>query len=260
MSEPVRDYDGRIDRLQSLFDRSVVGARIDFEHLRQSRSRGRHLRTAAIRSALGLAVVAFVVASVFAIDRNVLTGQSTSVPSSRGLDAFEARYAQWLDGLDLAAINWATLPRDSLIGGSRLPPPQSLQAAYAAAVVIVKGSVVGLQPEREPIGTKVTIRVSEVIKGSAASTVDIIQGSGLEADPSWGEPHLGEDEGDPLLMPGQSVILLLQNSGRPDGLLVAEYATGIYYLTSDGMQPLDANPFASTVSGVTEAVFVGWLR
>jgi hypothetical protein len=135
-----------------------------------------------------------------------------------------------------------------------------LQAAYAAAVVIVKGSVVGLQPEREPIGTKVTIRVSEVIKGSAASTVDIIQGSGLEADPSWGEPHLGEDEGDPLLMPGQSVILLLQNSGRPDGLLVAEYATGIYYLTSDGMQPLDANPFASTVSGVTEAVFVGWLR
>jgi hypothetical protein len=186
---------------------------------------------------------------------------ATSSPvSTDGWSDYERRYAEWIDHLDLSSIDWAALHRGPMLI-DHLAPVQSLQAATANASIIVEGEVVSLAPERRPTSTTVTIRVTGVIKGSAASTMAIIQVGGLEPDSSWSnKPTLVYDEADPLLMPGQSVILFLVDSGQNDVPPVPEAFTGIYYLTSTGVQPLAGNPFGSEVAGMSVSAFIARLR
>jgi hypothetical protein len=103
----------------------------------------------------------------------------------------------------------------------------------------------------------VTVAVTQVFKGQASSTITILQASHLEpldnSQSQWQGVLIVDAYAAPLLLPGESVFVLLQS--YPEGL-VQETVTGTYYVRSGQIQALDLNPFASQVNGLSAADFV----
>jgi hypothetical protein len=164
--------------------------------------------------------------------------------------SFETRYAAWIANLDVSNIDLTKVEHDELLVSS-VAPVTSLSAAVKKADQIIVGTVTALKPTTN--GVIVTLGVERSVKGSAATTVTISQGSNFLPTEDWQRVTVGDDPGGPMLLPGQRVELLLFTGST--GMSEVEGYTGTYYLDAGGVRPLTGNPFAASVSGISELQF-----
>lgn len=222
------------------------------------------MRTFPRGSAVLLAVVALVAASLFGAVRisAALNGAKGPTPNpDAGLtDAnrnakynamrseFDAHYAQWLAALDLSQLDLGALPH-SEINSFHRGPVGDITAAAAAADVIVTGSVTHLALGSS--GSTATVVVDRLLKGTASREVLVRQAGGLRPAPDWKEVIVADSSAAPTLLPGDSVLLLLQRSSG-DEYEVQGY-TGTYLLKNGTVVPVEGNPSASAMQGKTAA-------
>ena len=167
-------------------------------------------------------------------------------------------YAAWHANLNSSTLDYNTLDHKSIIAdGDARGRASTLSEATTASDMIIRGTVTSVA-ENPDSTSNVTLSVQRTFKGAPASTVTIKQYSHLNPDSSKPQGVVILDEyPDPLLLPGQSVIVLLQNL---NGSLWIEPYTGRYYIengyiTGIGTGPSADNPFADQVSGKSEADF-----
>lgn len=165
--------------------------------------------------------------------------------------SFDARYAKWVANLDLSKIDLYSLPHAEL-NVQVVPGQPTLRAAKSKADWIVVGTAVSLKPTVN--GTLVSLAVSRSLKGGQTSSITLRQASGLRPTADWTGVFIADSPGEPLLLPGTRVELFLQKS--PDGVPEIQSITGMYYLGASGVKALDLNPFAASVDGQAESVFV----
>lgn len=167
---------------------------------------------------------------------------------------FETRRAAWFATFDFSALDYSKLDRSG-IQAQIVPPLQSLDESVAAAKTIVIGSVKSIAPDVQ--GAVLTFDVEQSLKGGLTpGPIRIGTGSGVQPGRDWKTVSIADMPGDPLLLPGQRVILFLTGPVRPGAEYGVESVTGHYDITPAGIQALSLNPFGAAVSGQPEAVFV----
>jgi hypothetical protein len=79
--------------------------------------------------------------------------------------------------------------------------------------------------------------------------VEVTQAGGFEPSPDWKEVTLTEAPASPTLVPGDRVLLLLEDE---QGTVHAQNGTGTYRLLPGGAVASKLNPFASQFEGRSE--------
>ncbi|MGH2633943.1 MAG: hypothetical protein ACRDG3_11080 [Tepidiformaceae bacterium] len=167
---------------------------------------------------------------------------------------FETQLAAWFATLNPSALNYSKLQRNELLD-QIVPPLQTFDESVAAAKAIVIGSVKSIAPDES--GAVLTFDVEQSLKGGLhPGPIRIGTASGVWPLPGWKTIAIGDEQGDPLLLPGQKVILFLTGPVRPGAEYGVESVTGHYDITPAGIRPLELNAFASQVSGQSEAAFL----
>jgi hypothetical protein len=165
-------------------------------------------------------------------------------------------YAAWVATLDPTTLPYSTLPHTGMQADFGPPTGNSLSEAKAGATLIVSGTVLSISPQTS-FATKVTIAVTQVLKGQSGNTITITQASHLEpldnSQDQWQGVLIVDAYAAPLLLPGDSVFLFLKS--YPQGL-GQEIITGTYYVRLGQIQALQLNPFASQVNGQSPSDFV----
>jgi len=128
-------------------------------------------------------------------------------------------------------------------------PPMTLPRAQREAQFVIQGRVLSTSyfSDARALGNPysiATVEVDRVVKGKIrASTIEVLQGGGPVSNPQGGS--LSQFPGDPLLLPGDNVILLLipawSDRERALGRYQTVYEAGIYLVT-------DAGVFANTTA------------
>ena len=140
------------------------------------------------------------------------------------------------------------------------PGAVSPEEAQAQAEAMVEAIVVGVTyvPSTDGLTeSRATVKVSQVMKGQSSGVVVIEQIGGPAWSPSGGE--LQQLEGDPLLLPGQHVLLLLRSGSSPSEYRTV-YGAGVYLVTDKGIQAPHSNAFGSRVNGMSVEVALAVLR
>ena len=167
---------------------------------------------------------------------------------------FETQLAAWFAALDPSSLNYSKLARNELLG-QIVQPLQTFDESVAAAKAIVIGSVSSIAPDED--GAVLTFNVEQSLKGGLnPGPIRIGTGSGVWPLPGWKTAAIGDEIGDPLLLPGQRVLLFLTGPIRPGAEYGVESVTGHYDITQAGIQPLELNAFASEVRGQSEPAFL----
>jgi hypothetical protein len=110
-----------------------------------------------------------------------------------------------------------------------------------------------------PYETDVTVKVAQTLKGPSTASVVVAQGDALVPGFGTAGAVIQEIPGEPLLLPGDQVVLLLQSAS--DGTYLIQNISGLYQVVGGKVQPDSLNPWASTsISGETESQFVSQLR
>ena len=187
-----------------------------------------------------------------------LTDSQREALHAASLAQFEAHYARWVSQLNVGALPLSSLPHYDMTG-TVLPPKQSLLEAQRAADVIVEGTVLSIAPDPQPFGTSVLLGVERAVRGEVGSAVVVRQGSHLEPTPDWSRTVIVDAEWEPLLLPGQRVILFL-NAGRQVGQYVVQAFTGMYHVDNGQVTSLKDNPFAHSVNGTNEAQWISSIQ
>jgi hypothetical protein len=182
-----------------------------------------------------------------------LTDSQRDALHQKGWNDFVTRYTQWIKGLNLASIDLRSLPRGETTG-ALVPPEPTLTAAVKQADRIVLGTVTTINPTAFQ-GTPTTIAVQAMIKGAPASTLMYSQEGGLRPTLDWKGITIADGPDEPLLLPGDSAVLLLRWSSSTSTYYV-ESGTGWYQVVDGAIRTDRYNPFASTVNGLSEAAFV----
>lgn len=136
----------------------------------------------------------------------------------------------------------------------------SLDAAREESAVVIAGTVVSTTYVPDPNGlteSAATVVVKRVVKGAVPSTIEVRQVGGPGWSPGGGE--LQQLEGDPLLLPGQEVLLLLGPEGT-GGAYRTIYGAGVYLVEAGGIQAPDSNAFAASVNGLSVDAALALLR
>lgn len=138
--------------------------------------------------------------------------------------------------------------------------PATLQEAISQAPTIVRGMVTDTSFVSNPSGgmplATASVATVEVIKGNAPVALQVRQQGGPVAQYAGGA--LTEFDTDPLLLPGDDVILLLV-PGR-DGYLHTIPQDGILYVVGDVVRAEDGSPISVQVSGLPVADVLRLLR
>jgi hypothetical protein len=169
-----------------------------------------------------------------------LTDAQRDARYSAGRGEFEARYADWIKGLDVSKLDLASLPHADL-NGYYLPPQPNLSAAAAAAGTIVSGVVTGIQPRTS--GSTATLSVETAIKGAAADSIVISQAGGFQPTQDWKGAMIADAEAAPTLLPGDRVLLFVSTSAAGSDAYEVQGWTGTYRLANGRVTPLAGNPF-----------------
>lgn len=134
-----------------------------------------------------------------------------------------------------------------------------MDEAVGDSEAIVVGSVKTVTPDRE--GAVVLLDVQQVLKGQLSTgVVRIRQGSGVWPGPAWKGVYIKDAADDPLLLPGQRVVLLLMTTTHPGADFEVQSATGHYNIEAGGVRATELNPFRSLVNGQPEAALLGQLQ
>jgi hypothetical protein len=178
----------------------------------------------------------------------------------RQMAAQAQSYREWLEGFKASGVDPATLRRTDM-GGLYASGPKTIDEAVSSAVLIVKGLVtdVEFRADHPMPQAFVSFEVKEVLKGQAGPTLNLVFGGGpLPAAHSgaYKDAALGQWDVEPLILPGDEVVLLLKPySGNESG-----YAA----LAWSGVNRLEKGRVAASVADESEThstaktLFYGW--
>jgi hypothetical protein len=155
---------------------------------------------------------------------------------------FWARLPGWIEEHAKGLDHPENLPR-SVILASVPAPHQSLTDAVGAAPVIIEGTVESLS-FRGGGDTVGTITVTNPLKGTKASQIEVVWPGGIRPDPGWDDVSLAYLEEAPIVFPGSKLVLFLEPSSSDPDKFSVQLSTGTYYVVDDGVVALEANPFA----------------
>ena len=136
---------------------------------------------------------------------------------------------------------------------SLAPPPLTLTQALSQATLVVHAKVRAVtfqsNPSRGlPLATA-TVDVLQTAKGRSAPTITVLQLGGPVAEGSGGA--LAQLDTDPLLLPGDDVLLLLHPSPAAPGLYRTVIGAGVTEITHGTVRAQDGNPFGAQITGQT---------
>lgn len=138
------------------------------------------------------------------------------------------------------------------------PSAVTLDEAVRESELIIRGKVVGVTFESAPGGgmplATSSVEVTASLVGDGPGAVKVFQEGGPVAQGDGG--GLVQDDVDPILMPGDSVILLLTYDKKL-GAYRTRPGVGVNVIEADGMvRAQEANPFADEINGLKAADFV----
>jgi hypothetical protein len=165
---------------------------------------------------------------------------------------FWAQMETWLAEINAKDLDIGSLPTAEMNGDYALPPETNLSDASARADAIVIGKVadVTFLPRWE---TQVQLVIETALKGELSGEIVVTQPGGPEPYPDWESMRLATAPANPLLLPGERAFLLLEYDDAAETFYVLPW-TGQYQIDHEGLvSPLDTNPFASSVDGLTES-------
>jgi hypothetical protein len=188
----------------------------------------------------------------------------TSVPDNasdadRGAEYQQAQdwqaacIAAWQANLDVSSLNLSSLPH--LAPGQvdyQNPPYTTLSDAVKGAQVAVVAKVLSVEEVQHH--TIFNLQIGQTIKGSVGSSLVLVGQEELAPAtlPPSGVAISGDiTTGFPL--PGDRIVVLGAVNG---GEITAEPYSGLYFLKNGMAAPLPANPFASSVDGVSETALL----
>jgi hypothetical protein len=166
---------------------------------------------------------------------------------------FEKRITAWFESFDPASVDLRSLEHHERLS-SYDDPAKDLDEAVSIADAIIVGSVVEVRFDRD--GAVVTLDVDQALKGGPVmGTAVIRQASGVWPTPDWKGVFIVDAPNDPLLLPGERVVLLLNRISSPGADFEVQSVTGHYRIASQAIIALEANPFRSLVHGESESAF-----
>ena len=119
-------------------------------------------------------------------------------------------------------------------------PLKDLDAAAKHADAIVVRRVAAVTPDG--FGSIVTVNVDRSLKGDAlVRSVRVRQSSGFFPTMDWSGVVISDAENEPLLLPGQRVVLLLAAVDTPDAEFEVQSFTGHYLVGREGIKALAGN-------------------
>lgn len=178
-----------------------------------------------------------------------LTDAQRDAKYAAGRSEFDAHYADWLAHLDPAKVQWAQLPHSEINSFSKAPLPDLPSAVHGADVIVV-GTAKSIA--LEPSVSRVTVTVEEAIKGAPGGSVTVYQSGGLRPTPDWTGMVVADSPSAPTLVPGTRAVLFLQHRPEDDGYNVLPFV-GTYVISDGVSAPLEYNPFADNVRGLSVA-------
>lgn len=180
---------------------------------------------------------------------------------------FERLYASWLQGFARSGVDVSSLDRLPITADA-LPPTEDLPSTIAHADLIIKGSVKRL--DFQPRRTLVTLQVDSVIKDLPGRTPgDVVVSMPGGPVPGLGQDYTSQDfahaildyaEYAPIMVQGESAILMLKPTNLPGQSFRVIPHVGQYRLVGGRVEPLDRNPFGQTVNRLPEAEFGALVR
>jgi hypothetical protein len=185
-----------------------------------------------------------------------LTDSQRDALHKQAWSVFQQRYSSWLSGLDVTKLDLRSLSRE-VVNSTVLPGQPSLHDAMAQADLVVVGTVGAILPAGGG-GTETNFTVDQVVKGSPASSVSILQASSLFPTPDYKSAIIGDSDGGPLLLPGDRAALLLKKS--PTGDYTIESISGWYQITGGGVRSNILNTWGQSFNGKSEADFIQLLK
>jgi hypothetical protein len=182
---------------------------------------------------------------------------------------WEQKLQTWYANLDTSKLgDLHNLRRGEMMADFVQTPAPSLQLAVAKADVVatvtvtsIRSMLLSTDPSVPPLTvTYVTARVESHDKGSLPNTVMFRQNGGLVPTPDWSGVEISDAATEPILLPGDRVILLLNSdsvTASSKAYIAGQYLiepwTGEYKLdANDKVVPLDQNPFKVQVAGESE--------
>jgi hypothetical protein len=146
------------------------------------------------------------------------------------VDAVHAANVRYLQSFEASHRDARTLPVIRL--DTWQAPPRSMGAAVTQASLIMHGQVKSVHFIADPTGNlpqmTATVAVADVGKGSAHTTITVRQIGGPVAQPG-GKGALVELADEPLMLPGDEVVLLLKEAS--DGVEYrAVYGAGVQFI------------------------------
>jgi len=167
--------------------------------------------------------------------------------------AYQARLADWVAGLNPAALDFVNAHHADMLG-SYLPGRADLPAAIRDATAVVVGKVAAVTPRTS--GALVELDVVQSLKGDSPTRLYVLQASALRPTADWKGFVIADAASDPLLLPGQDVVLLLSRSGAEPNAFEIQSGSGLYYLRDGAVFSLPVNPFRAAVDGQPASAFV----
>lgn len=158
---------------------------------------------------------------------------------------YQKNFAAWLVHATSTDVDFSTLERVEL-QALVAPPSGTFSDAIVAADHIVVGTIDNVEFLPNQLA-QVHVRVEETLKGSADQALTVIQAGGPQpATADWEGMVLAELISDPLLLPGDRAVLLIDTVGQ-DSYVQAH--TGQLRISGDTIAALQSNPSESVLAG-----------
>jgi hypothetical protein len=131
------------------------------------------------------------------------------------------------------------------------PLPLTMDQALSQATLVVHATVRAVTFQANPSGglplATATVDVLQTARGRAAPTITMLQLGGPVAEGSGGA--LAQLDTDPLLLPGDDVLLLLHPSPATPGLYRTVLGAGVNKITNGTVRAQEGNPFGAQITG-----------
>jgi hypothetical protein len=222
---------------------------------------------------VGVAAAFVLAASVYAVSSSVQSEDSKGDPTQdpcfelpdeecmalqQKMSAdFDARLAAWVTDFNDDDIDLRSLPKGESLA-DYAPPLDTLEASVREAEVILVGTATTVT--FEGYYAFVAFEIEHALKGPVSKEITFVQGGGPRPDPEWKKATLVEAPADPLLLPGDRAVLLLNYYAEP-GWYEAQPWTGQYRLNEDGtISANEFNPFRRIVDDLSLDQFLALIE
>jgi hypothetical protein len=214
------------------------------------------MRRLPIAIAVAVAAVAFLAGALYAgagVGKSFVnpdagkTAAQIEAEQKAASDAFWERFPAWIREQRVKVTDPSTLPWAEILA-SEAAPPQTLTAATGLASVIARGKVTSLE-FLDTGNTLASIAVTDQMKGRRLDRLDVLFPGGLRPVPDWDHVVVGFVSEAPIPAVGDDLVLFLTESPTDPGKFEPQPSTGMYWVDSAGLRPLESNPLSPEVQG-----------